>query len=192
MALIQKTTRAFSLIELIVAVGILALISTIVLANHTKFNGSVLLGSLAYDIGLSIREAQVFGVSVRQYNNDFQLGYGVYFEAGQAYSLFADVNRDRVYDSEDSIIRSYGLQKGFVIQKFCGITSENISYCSTDASDPITHLSVVFLRPEPDAFISSNKVGILYSRGTITVMSPGGETRTVDVASTGQISIQNP
>lgn len=190
--MISPTSRAFSLIELIVAVGILATISTIVLANHTRFNGSVLLGSLAYDIGLSVREAQVFGVSVRQYDSEFQLGYGVRFADSRSYSLFADVNQNRQYDDADSIIRSYSLQRGFVISEFCGYTAEGMADCSTDVSDPISHLSIVFLRPEPDAFMSSNEVGAIYSRSTITVESPGGDTRTVEVASTGQISIQNP
>lgn len=192
MALTQKQSRAFSLIELIVAVGILATISTIVLANHTRFNGSVLLGSLAYDIGLSVREAQVFGVSVRQYNSAFQLGYGVRFAGPRSYSLFADSNRNKHYDDGESIIQNYSLQRGFVISEFCGYTAEGFADCSTDVSDPITHLSVVFLRPEPDAFMSSNEIGTAYSRSTITVQSPGGDTRTVEVASTGQISIQNP
>ncbi len=47
------------------------------LANHERFNSSILLDSLAYDIALSIREAQVYGLSVRGINADFQVGYGV-------------------------------------------------------------------------------------------------------------------
>lgn len=192
MVLRKDTNRGFSLIELLVSIGILAIISVIVLANHTRFNGSVLLGSLAYDIGLSVREAQVFGVSVRQYNDDFQLGYGVHFADDSSYSLFADINSDKRYDTGDTIIRTYNLQRGFKMQEFCGYTAIGGQDCSTDSVDPITHLAIVFLRPEPDAFMTSNEPATTYSRATITVVSPGGDTRTVEVASTGQISVQNP
>lgn len=192
MVLNNNTERGFSLIELLVAISILATISIIVLANHTRFNGSVLLGSLAYDIALSVREAQVFGVSVRQYNASFKLGYGVLFEGAASYSLFADTNSNKVYDDEDVVIRTYGLQRGFRIQQFCGINTLGTPTCSNDSLNPITHLAIVFLRPEPDAFMSSNILAEEYSRGTITIVSPGGDTRTVGVASTGQISVQNP
>lgn len=188
----EKALRAFSLIELLVVTAILALISSVVLVNHTRFNGTVLLGSLAYDIALSIREAQVFGVSVRQYDTtSFQIGYGIRFADSTSYSLFADMNQDRRYDAGDSIIRTFTLQHGFTVKEFCGITANNVSHCSTDASNPLTHLAVVFLRPDPDASMSSNEPGVVYSRSTVTVMSGGGATRTVEVASTGQISVQN-
>lgn len=190
-SLFTSVTKGFTIIELLVSVGILAVISSVVLANHTRFNGSVLLESLAYDIGLSIREAQVFGVSVRQYNSQFQIGYGVRFADSQSYSLFADVNQNKRFDDEDEIIQNYALQNGFRIQKFCGVMADGQIDCSTDSSAPITHLAVVFLRPDPDAFMSSNELGVSYSQGRVTVVSPGGDTREVEIASTGQISIKN-
>src|SRR3989344_6847475 len=78
-----KALRAFTLVELVVVLAIFTLISSVVLANHSRFNGSVLLGSLAYDIALSIREAQVYGLSVKQHTvagvGQFQIGYGIHF-----------------------------------------------------------------------------------------------------------------
>lgn len=183
--------RGFTLVEMLVVMSIFALISGIVLANHSRFNGTVLLGSLAYDVALSVREAQVFGVSVRQFNSAFNLGYGIRFADADSYILFADEDQNKEYDDTDSIIRTYNLQNGFTVSSFCGITAQGTSHCSTDPSDPITHLAVVFLRPDPDAFMTSNKVGVSYSRATVTIVSPAGDTRTVEVASTGQISVQN-
>lgn len=180
----------FSLIELMVSVGILAVISTVVLANHTQFNSSVLLGSLAYDIALSVREAQVYGLSVRSFSNEFQVGYGVRFSDAGSYAFFVDVNANREYDDgTDSIVRTYTLGRGHRVAQYCGITSSGVEYCS-DSASPITHLDVVFLRPEPDAVISSNEPGV-YSAARIVVSAPSGATRTVEIASTGQISVQN-
>src|SRR3989344_9303934 len=58
---LATTERGFTLIELLVVTGILVLISGLVLANNTRFGGAILLKNLAYDVGLSIREVQVYG-----------------------------------------------------------------------------------------------------------------------------------
>ncbi len=186
------TPRGFSLIELLVALSILTVISTVVLANHTRFNNSVLLGSLAYDIGLSIREAQVYGLSVREYSADFQVGYGVHFSDPNTYLFFVDTNLNQKYDGEgvDAIVKSYSVSRGHQIVRFCGVTAAGVERCS-DSATPITYLDIVFTRPDPDAVMTSNEAG-LYSRSIITVSSVTGDERSVEVASTGQISVKTP
>lgn len=181
--------KGFSLIELMVAVSIFIIISTVVLANHSRFNSSVLLGSLAYDIALSIREAQVYGVSVREFESGFSVGYGIRFSSANSYALFVDTNDNQRYDDgTDTILSTYSLERGHTIQRFCGTTSEGIEACSDEGI--IAHLDIVFVRPDPDAIITSDEAGI-YSSGKIVVASPNGDTRTVEVASTGQISVMN-
>lgn len=188
----SPSPKGFSLIELIVAVGILVTISSVVLANHSRFNSSVLLGSLAYDIALSVREAQVFGLSVRQYSSDFQVGYGVRFSSPGSYVFFADTNANQQYDDDtDSIVRSYTLGRGHRVSRFCGTNSSGVEKCS-DSDDPIDHLDVVFFRPEPDAIMTSNEPGVVYSSARVFVSSPSGDERSVEIASTGQISVKNP
>lgn len=191
----RASLRGFSLIELLVVVGIFAMISSVILANHNRFNSSVLLGSLAYNIALSIREAQVYGLSVKQFSSQFQVGYGVRFTTGApSYSLFADVSQNgnppnKKYDVTDSIVDTYSVGQGHVIQKFCGETSSQVQQCS-DGSTAVTidHLDIVFFRPEPDANISSSEPGY-YSRAIIIVASPNLNTRTITIASTGQITV---
>lgn len=188
--LFSRSVRAFSLIELLVAVSIFVVISTVILTNHSRFNSSVLLGALAYDIALSIREAQVFGTSVREFDSSFQVGYGMRFSDATSYAFFVDTNMNYAYDDGiDSIIRTYSVGRGHTIAYFCGTSTEGVEECSH--TDGITNLNVVFFRPDPDAFITSNEPGI-YSSGKIVVSSPSGDTRSVTIASTGQISVQNP
>jgi prepilin-type N-terminal cleavage/methylation domain-containing protein len=181
--------RGFSLIELLVALSIFVTISAVVLANHTQFNSSVLLHALAYDIALSIREAQVFGLSVRQFNTDFNIGYGVHFSGSESYIFFADQDKNGGYNDNQERIQNYILRQGHMIFQFCGVTAQNVRHCSRDTQNPLTHLDIVFIRPEPDAIISSNR-DTGYSFGIIEITSPGGEMRTVEVASTGQISVK--
>ena len=149
----------------------------------------MLLGSLAYDIALSIREAQVYGLSVRQFDSEFQIGYGVHFSDAGSYIFFVDQNADRQYmEADDDIVRQYTLGRGHSIVRFCG-RGPAIEHCSDTAA--ITTLDVVFFRPDPDAIMSSD-IFEGYSEAEIVVRSQAGDLRTVRVASTGQISVQNP
>lgn len=180
--------RAFSLVELLVVVMIFTVISSVILANHSKFNSSVLLGSVAYDMALSLRQAQVYGLSTQQFAGQFQLGYGIHFAGTNSYTLFADIDKDQRYNNTvDSIVQTYTLGQGYSIQSFCGIRADGSHECSNGTS-AIGHLDVGFLRPNPDATITSENAGV-YSSAIITVQSGAGQTRTVTIQSTGQISV---
>jgi|CXWL01.1.fsa_nt_gi prepilin-type N-terminal cleavage/methylation domain-containing protein len=194
----KKAVRGFSLLELLVVITIFSVISLVILANHSRFNSSVLLGSLAYKIALSVREAQVYGLSVQgQLSNvqgqlsNFQVGYGVHFAGGTTYILFADLNANKKYDGTptDSIVKSYTVSQGHTISEFCGIRSTGQHDCAVGNS--ITYLDVVFFRPNPDAIMTSSafQYPSSYSSAEITVSSPAGSSRKVSIASTGQISV---
>lgn len=185
-----KTMRGFSLIELIVVIAIFSTISLVVLANHSRFNSSVLLGSLAYKIALSVREAQVYGLSVQGQSSNFQVGYGVHFAGGTTFTFFADINGNKKYDAgTDTVVKTYTVSQGHTISDFCGIKSDTTRQCA--ASGVLTYLDVAFFRPDPDARMTSNVFASpnSYSSSEITVSSPAGSTRKVTIASTGQISV---
>lgn len=180
--------RGFSIIELLVVVMIFTVISSVILANHSKFNSSVLLGSVAYDMALSIRQAQVYGVSTQHFSGQFQIGYGIHYSNATSYVLFADINRNQKYDvGTDSIVQTYTLGQGHSIKRFCGIKTDSTMDCS-DSPSAITHIDIGFLRPSPDAVMTSDNPGV-YSGAIITVQSGSGETRSVSIVSTGQISV---
>ena len=66
--------RGFTLIELLVVVAIIVVITGLILANSNKFGGQTMLQNLSYDIALSLREAQVYGISVRSNSGAFKTG----------------------------------------------------------------------------------------------------------------------
>src|SRR3989344_1409035 len=53
-------TKGFTLIELLVVSAIVVMLATVILSSHGKFGGQVLLQNFAYDVALSIRQAQVY------------------------------------------------------------------------------------------------------------------------------------
>src|SRR3989344_6308477 len=93
-----KQSRGFTLIELLVVSLIIVLITGTLIFRQQGFNSSTLLRSLSYSVALSMRQAQVYGVSVRENaagSGTFASGYGVYFgntlvDSSNHYLLFAD------------------------------------------------------------------------------------------------------
>src|SRR3989338_5478037 len=128
-----KNPRGFTLIELIVVSAIIILITTFILFQQSKFNSSTLLRSLTYSMALSVRQAQVYGTSVRGFtpaaggSATFGSGYGIHFPAGATpyqYYLFAATespndNGQRAADgSEDAVPPSpFILGKGYSLSR---------------------------------------------------------------------------
>lgn len=190
------TNRGFTLIELLVVLAIMTIMTTLILFQHRSFDSSTLLRSLTYSVALSIRQAQVYGTSVRQFgtgSGSFNYSYGVYFSSGDAshYQLFADVNGDKLRASNGSEdVNQFTLGTGYSIVKFCATISGGSQHCSTGAS-PITSLTIYFRRPNPDARFSSSASSEVYSDAYIQIVGPSGvpSTRSISVTSTGQISV---
>lgn len=192
MNMFGKKNSGFSLVELVVSVAIFTIITSVILARHSQFSGTLLLENLAYDIALSIRKAQVFGLSVREFttgSSEFNVGYGVHFDSADntSYIFFADRDRDEAYGGSGEIVETFSLRRGNTISEFCGILANGTEKC-TDSG--VTFLDIVFERPNPEAIIKSNLPGNTYESARITVSSPQGTTWNVETFITGQISIQ--
>jgi len=180
--------KAFTLVELLVSIAIFTTITTIAVVNNSQFNSSVLLTNLAYEIGLSIRQAQVYGITVKQSSTNtakFDSGYGIHFDLtadNKSYKLFEDYKApggsvDRTYGSGDIDIEIFRIQKGNYIS---GIYLDSVSQ---------TNVDITFIRPNPEASIKYSGSAILYGKAEICVKSPQGPARMVTVESTGQISV---
>jgi len=194
----SKTTRGFTLVELIIVSAIFAVMSSILMVRFSFFNNKILTTNLAYDIALSIRQAQTFGINVQGFDPGsgavFTTGYGVHFDisSNNSYIFFADLDNNKEYSS-DELVEVYSLGGGHFIKRLCGTVSSTVERCTDDSSPLLDDLDIVFKRPEPDAVIESHgppgPPNRLYQAGTITVTSPQGVDREVRVFSTGQISI---
>lgn len=180
----RYTRRGFTLAEMVVVIGIIAIVSSVVLANNNKFGGQVLLQNLAYDIALSIRQAQVYGIAVQRFNNEYASAYGMHFSVSSPdiYVLFADVTTvNGVYDGSSERVQSSTIANRYTISAL------RINGCSGTA---VSNLDIVFKRPDPDAYISAPPLSGLQESACITVSSPQGGTKNVIVEVNGQISVQ--
>ena len=186
----------FTLVEMIVTVGIFAVITSVVFAGYRDFDGGIVLTNLAYEIAITIRQAQVYGLSVRDASggpSPFNVRYGIHLPGliPNAFILFADVNDDQTYTSlvtPPELIENLSITRGNIIDDFCGTIAPGVSECAKTGG--ITWLDIMFLRPDPDALFRSS-TGAVYQSATVVVKSPRTNgTKTITVLSTGQISVQ--
>ena len=99
------TQRGFTLVETMVALGIFVIVTAIVFVGNSRFNNTIFLTNLAYDLALTVSRAQSYGINVRPFDGatkPFEVGYGVHFKRGPAtidpkesdnfsFVLFADI-----------------------------------------------------------------------------------------------------
>lgn len=182
--------RGFSLVELLITIGIVIMVTGAVLVRHTSFNSSTLLKSQAFELSLDIRTAQQYSISARADRTDTRAAYGFYFDArnpGQ-YQLFLDADDDNLYDVGEEVGLANAFDSRFFIKEIC--IQGNCS--SSQAA------SVAFKRPNFDAIIgNTNSAGAsygLYGRTQVDVVIASVDdintTRTVTVYQTGQIGVQ--
>ncbi len=214
-------SRGFTLIELLVVGAIIIIVTSLFLVRQSSFDSSTVLRSLAYSVALSMRQAQVYGISVSgvgtaqascpngSYANGtcYAPAYGLYFTASPntIYILFADFNNNGRYDTGEDV-QAFTLNNAYKVSEICAIKSAQLGstkHCSgthDTSGNPISTLSVIFRRPNPDACISTDKdpgvcgpsVPQVFSGGYIQITSAGGTTRSVTVSNTGAIVVQAP
>ncbi len=197
----KNNKKGFTLVELLVTITIFVLLTGVVLFKQGSFDDAILLNNMAYDMGLTLRQAQSFGLSTREAGaSQFLIGsgYGLYINLTQSnknFVLFADLDSDNRYTSPGGVtscisndaecIQKYTINRGNKIQKVC---VENA--CTTSVAE----LSILFKRPKPDALIyySTTNGGALStsSMARIVVSSANGNaTTSVIISNVGQIYV---
>lgn len=168
----KPRTAGFTLFEMLISVAIIIIVSGVVLYNHNQFESDTDITSLAYQIALSVREAQVKSISVRQYGGSFNTRqYGIHLSKAEpeSYILFADSNDDGRYtfSGTDDMVCSTGsgtecvekvtLGRDNYIEGWRGILwigGDQLVYGGSNTFTDIDFLDIKFKRPNSDAIFS--------------------------------------
>jgi prepilin-type N-terminal cleavage/methylation domain-containing protein len=210
---VTKAQRGFTVIELLVVCAIMVAVTGILLANNTEYGGQVLLQNFAYDVALSVRQAQVYGISVQRFgaggSSTFTAGYGIHFTMSTPtnYELFADANTppDGLYEcttpgaADCEQVSATTITRGYHISDLCYTSSGGSESCYSTAGTPQS-LDIVFERPEPDALITAcgasgcassclTNGSLCEASARIELESPRGDTMSVSVEANGQIAV---
>ncbi len=181
------------MLEMIVVLGIVTLVSSVVLANYPAFNERLGVRRAAEDIASSIRQAQAYGLGVKEFGPGSGIfpGYGIYFQryasAGvpaTSYILYADgIIKNLKYDTDEKI-SELPLQGTAVVDDICANQKQ-----ATPGPCGINYFYVEYLRPQPSVSLQSS-AGVFYNDAEIKIKGPRGTVKTIVIWLSGQVSIE--
>ncbi len=122
-----KINFGFTIVELIVVVGIFSLIMAVALWNQKELSNNILITNLSYEIALAVRETQSYGIGVRTNvanptSADFRkpFGFHVDLDSPKRWVLFQDKDEDSEFDvGEIYAIYTFQNQNGNEITALC-------------------------------------------------------------------------
>jgi len=209
----MKPRNGFTLVELIVVIGIVALIASITLANFPKLRSSITLDQEVRKVSVALRRAQQFAMGVRRFDDtlppDFAAcseffkaqfpAYGVVLFAGSSlndsYAIYADPdcnNESATYSGD--LIQEFEFEHGVRVEKICLDIDNPEVDCSDDSE--YTKLDIWYIRPGPrvslTAYQDTGTVKNASNSAKITFKSTdSGLKKSIIVRTTGQITIKN-
>jgi hypothetical protein len=198
-----------------VTVTIMLIMAAVVFFNYGKFNESSLMNQIAYDLSLTIRQAQVYGVAAKQGagsqsdpittanadSNNFKSAYGVHFDISNngdptKFELFIDIDKSGTYNTGDTILQTYTFQREITIKALCFdvINTNPPNTCEsgiTTNGQKAQILDITFTRPNPEAKIQLTTPNQIADSVNIYLHNVDDNIiKSVVVYSTGQISVQ--
>ena len=204
----SKYNTGFTLIELLVTIVIFVILTGVVLFNQSGFDNTVLLNNLTYDIALTIRQAQTFGVNTRESASSTSISgyvfppYGIFLNIDNANGgnnkniiLFSDTTPDSKFNNDPSLscpandaecVQKYSIKRGSYIKQIC-VPSGTGEEC-----DNVKKITIMFKRPKPDALIygGNDKITPLGQARIIISSADGSAESSVVVTNIGQIYVQ--
>ncbi|MCR4284011.1 MAG: type II secretion system GspH family protein [Parcubacteria group bacterium] len=182
--------QGFTLIELIVSVGIMVMVTTVILANYTTFNKKIKLEGVTQEIVSIIREAQAYGISNKIISGPgSSVAYGVHFDMAlpDTVIIFSDSNADNNYTvgEEEEIFK---VQSSDRIKQIC-INQKITSPFACPGAGSVNTADVIYKRSSIYANINDDDA----ISDTMILFRSAGETANgvkVIVWKSGQVSVE--
>lgn len=165
--------KGLTLVEMLIALGIVSVLSVILLPRYASINNNLALSRNAYQLSQNIRKAREMAVSARAVGGSVPPGYGVYLiEGGTEYVIYADTNGNRVFDvSGDVIIEEINLDRKINIKDIAGVSSP---------------LSINFVGPDPLVYITGGAT----AASIILGLTESSEIETINVNKVGLVYVE--
>lgn len=188
-----SSKAGFTITELAIVIGILAVISTVTLVSFNQYVNRLWLRAVSQEIALMFRDAQGKAINVAG-NNNFLGKFGVYLEENSnTATLFLDVDGDDRYDRppagcEGECLKNIYFAKDIIVKDICTVV---ITAGGESGDCNPFNMSAVYVRPEPDARLGYD--GIPAAAIDKMIIKLGMENDTmranITVGATGYVSI---
>jgi prepilin-type N-terminal cleavage/methylation domain-containing protein len=202
---LNKRKGGFTLIELLVTLTIFSILTGVVLFNQQKFNSTILLTNLAYDTALTIRQAQTYGINIKEFNtgqggnnSSRFVPYGVHFNrssSDKSFVLFADIEYDKISNNPgdglylvsdltncsatNGCVNIKNITRGNKISAICaGAVPKGKNTCVDILDRPfdsLNDLSISYKRPNPNAIIRYNGMAAGGDLNVVTIILAGAD-----------------
>jgi Tfp pilus assembly protein FimT len=179
------------LAEIVIVLSIVGFLTAAVIAQYRNFDSTTVLRNLAYEVALSVREAQVMTISTSNLGGggtlltEGQNSYGIHFtENSGTYVIFNDHDSDNQYDPGTELVKLISITQGASITSLVERRANSADEYSIDEA------TITFDRPHLDTTFrttsgSNNVVEVI-----VTVTSNRGGDRMVHIARSGRISVE--
>lgn len=209
--------KGFTILEMLMVLAIFTVITAVVIFNYSEFNSKTILSNMAYEVALSVRQAQVYSLGVRGQANldNFNTRYGIHINTGiNDKSLIFFVDKDDAGEPDNACdagnsascitcsgntecLEKINLTRDVTVARIC--TSTDVTVPPVDATsgfcvdgEDSTHeeLTLLFKRPNPDAIVTVGTESLTDVSTGIVLKTSYGNQRAVIISPTGQITVQ--
>ena len=187
----KRIRRGFTLIELIVVIGVMVLVGTLTLVSFPQFSRRVAIEQEAGKLSLALRRAQSYAIAVREFGVGSGIfpGYGVFVSATspEQYLIFGDPNTSSRYEeSFGETVEVVRTERGARISDICG-DSQSVP----PGPCGLSSVEIFYKRPGPSIALTGAFSSDRYNDIKLVLTSLDGfVTKSIIIWSTGQISIQ--
>lgn len=185
--IIMKRNKGFTLVELLVAVAIIAAISSVSLVYFRGGNKNWALTRATQFFSQDVRRASNMALSSPKIicsGTAYEpKGYGIYFNStgsGNSYILFGDMDDNHAYDAPTSGCYSTG--KDVMIETITMEVGTKIK--ALNAPTAVDYISIVFVAPNPTVYFSNGTSSLT----TVLSLSDNSQTKQVTVNDKGNIN----
>lgn len=205
---LNLTNRGFTIAEIMVVLGIFAVVSGIILFNYNSFKTNTTVNTVTQEIALTVRKAQSYSLGLQTSGLLANLpvkGYGVRFESTRPDRIIFFTELSPVDNQYTTTSNTCGapVPNEECVEYYTIETGDRIENIIADGevlklTDPASSVDIIFKKPSGDAVFCVHKFGSTCNSSSFTpvsvfdivLVSQGGVNKYVHIYGNGQISTE--